>query len=64
MNDKESEICAVINAARVGRGLPTLRADTRLAVAARGHSEDMAQHPGMIHTGLSLIHISEPTRPY
>lgn len=51
MNDREREITALINAARAARGIAPLTPDTRLAVAARGHSEDMAAHPGMIHIG-------------
>ena len=40
-----------INAARAARGLATLQGNDRLATAARGHSEDMATHPGMVHVG-------------
>ena len=51
MNDKEREMLATINAARAAHGLPAVRPDARLSAAARGHAEDMAAHPGMIHTG-------------
>ena len=51
MNEHETEIIARINAERAARGITALKPDTRLAAAARGHAEDMAAHPGMIHIG-------------
>ena len=51
MNDREREITALINAERAARGIAPLTPDERLVAAARGHSEDMAAHPGMVHVG-------------
>ena len=51
MNDKEREMLEAINAARAGWQREPLRADERLAAAARGHAADMAAHPGMVHVG-------------
>ena len=51
MNDKEREMVEAINAARAARGAGPLRADERLAAAARGHAADLAAHPGLMHTG-------------
>ena len=51
MNANEWAMLDAINAARTARGLATLQGNDRLATAARAHSEDMAIHPGMVHTG-------------
>ena len=51
MNDHELAIIARINDARAARGIAPLKPDNRLSGAARGHAEDMAAHPGMVHIG-------------
>src|SRR3954447_13667871 len=40
-NDPAADTLALVNQARAARGIPALRADPRLARAARGHSRDM-----------------------
>jgi hypothetical protein len=51
MNEHERAMTEAINAARAGRGLPSLRDIASLIEAARGHAADMATHPGMVHEG-------------
>ena len=51
MNSHELAMLSAINAARVERGLHALAANTQLADAAERHAQDMATHPGIVHTG-------------
>ena len=51
MNEHELAIIARINDARAARGIAPLTPDNRLTAASRGHAEDMAAHPGMVHIG-------------
>jgi uncharacterized protein YkwD len=48
----EDEVAALTNAERAVAGCDTLRVDERLRTAARAHSQDMAQHDYLDHTGL------------
>src|SRR5262245_878066 len=47
--DTAADTLTVMNQARVARGVPPLRADARLARAARGHSRDMVAHGYFAH---------------
>jgi uncharacterized protein YkwD len=53
-NDPAADTLQLVNQARAARGIPALRADPRLARAARGHSRDMVAHAYFEH--------SSPTR--
>lgn len=46
----EVEVVDLVNAERTANGCPELRVDRRLEVAARGHSEDMAERDYFDHT--------------
>ncbi len=45
----EAELVRLLNQERTARGLPALRADTRLADAARRHARVMADHKAIGH---------------
>ena len=47
----EASVVSMINAIRGESGLPPLGSTSALTVAARGHSEDMATHDFVSHTG-------------
>jgi uncharacterized protein YkwD len=47
----EAQVVALTNAARTVQGCPALRADDRLAAAARAHSTDMVAQSFFSHTG-------------
>src|SRR4051794_29438360 len=49
-SDPAADTLALVNQARAARGVPALRADPRLARAARGHSRDMVAHAYFEHT--------------
>ena len=51
MNEHERALLDALNAARVGRGLPPLRHDARLSVAAYEHAVDLSRHPDLMHDG-------------
>jgi uncharacterized protein YkwD len=48
---REDEVATLTNRERAKAGCGALRVDARLHAAARGHSEDMARHNTMSHTG-------------
>ncbi len=48
----EQQVLALVNQQRAAAGCGALRSDSRLAAAARGHSQDMAVHDYFSHTGL------------
>jgi uncharacterized protein YkwD len=48
---REDEVVALTNRERAEAGCGALRLDSRLHAAARDHSEDMAAHKTMSHTG-------------
>lgn len=47
--DAEARLLALVNRDRAAAGLPPLAIDTRLADAARAHSQDMADHEFVAH---------------
>jgi uncharacterized protein YkwD len=51
-------VLCLVNAERIARGLPAVRASSKLAVAAHGHSDDMIASKTLSHTG------SDGTDPY
>jgi uncharacterized protein YkwD len=48
----EQQVLQLVNQQRAAAGCRALRSDGRLAAAARGHSQDMADHHYFSHTGL------------
>ena len=51
MSDQAHAMIEAINATRISHGLHALAANTQLADAAERHAQDMATHPGIVHTG-------------
>ncbi len=48
---EEQALMNAINEVRIAAGMPVLNLDARLATAARAHSQDMAAHNRLSHTG-------------
>jgi uncharacterized protein YkwD len=44
-------VLCLVNAERTARGIPAVRASSKLAVAARGHSDDMVASKALTHSG-------------
>ncbi|MFN8484073.1 MAG: S8 family serine peptidase [Anaerolineae bacterium] len=51
LGTEEQALLDAINAARIAAGMPVLNLDMRLTAAAERHSQDMAAHNRLTHTG-------------
>lgn len=53
LNDRESQVLALVNEERASRGLPTVTVNTKLTKAARSHSAEMGRRQYFAHNSFS-----------